>query len=142
MVHDMILSTGEKGLFELSTPEHVRVGVGDNECSEMVTCGLQADSFSQATGDDAVKDVAGSPYIVNLQHTSLCSTTFTNVNNTYSVINHNVFFFRAFVNERSGSFRNFLHTIVIHPQTLFVTCLNLVLGPSAIYSPWHMFLTE
>jgi hypothetical protein len=25
----------------------------------MVTCGLQADSFSQATGDDAVKDVDG-----------------------------------------------------------------------------------
>lgn len=56
--------------------------------------------------------------------------------------NNNVFFFRAFANERSGSFCNILHTIIIPPQTVFVMCLNLLLGPSAIYSLRHTFLTE
>lgn len=61
MVEETLLSTEEKRLFELSTPEHVHPqGVSDNECSEMVTCGLQADSYSQVTGGDAVKDIDGS----------------------------------------------------------------------------------
>ena len=61
MLEETLLSTKEERLFELSTPKHVRPqSVGDNECSEMVTCGLQADSFSQSAGDDAVEDVDGS----------------------------------------------------------------------------------
>lgn len=64
------------------------------------------------------------------------------MNNKYSLINYNVFFFRAFANECSGLFCNILHTIIIRPKTVFVTCLNLVLGHSAIYSLRHMFLTE
>ena len=58
---ETLLSTEEKGSFKLSTPEHVHPqGVGENECSEMVTCVLQADSLNQATADDAVKDADGS----------------------------------------------------------------------------------
>jgi len=81
-------------------------------------------------------------HTVNPQHTSLCSTTLTDVNNTYSLVNNNVLYFRAFTNECSGSFCNILHTIIIPPQTVFVMCLNLVLGPSAIYSLRHMLLIE
>ena len=61
MVEETLLSTEEKRSFELSTPEHVRPqGMGENECSEMVTCVLQADSFNQVTADHAVKDADGS----------------------------------------------------------------------------------
>ena len=61
ILEDTLLSTEEERLFENSTRKHVRPqGVGDNECSEMVTCGLQVDSFSQSTGDDAVEDADGS----------------------------------------------------------------------------------
>lgn len=56
-----LLSTAEKWLFELSTPEHVHPqGVGENECSEMVIWGLQANSFNQVTADIGVKDAEGS----------------------------------------------------------------------------------
>jgi hypothetical protein len=44
-------------------------------------------------------------------------------------------------NERSGSFCNILHKTIIPPQTVFVMCLNLLLGLSAFYSLQHMFLT-
>ena len=61
MLQETLLSAEEKLFFELSTAEHVRPqGVGDSECCEMVTCGLQTDSFSQVTGDGAVRDVDGS----------------------------------------------------------------------------------
>ena len=58
---ETLLSTAEKWLFELSTPEHVcPQGVGENECSEMVICGLQENSFNQVTADIGVKDAEGS----------------------------------------------------------------------------------
>jgi len=87
MLEETLLSTEEERLFEISTPKHVRPqGVGDNECSEMVTCGLQVDPFSQATGDLLLKMLMAVLHMVNLQNTSLCSTTFTDVNYTYCLI--------------------------------------------------------
>jgi len=40
----------------------------------------------QSTGDDAVEDVDGSLTKVNIQNTSLCSTTFTDLDYTYCLI--------------------------------------------------------
>ena len=60
-------------------------GVGDNECSEMVTCGLQVDSVSRPVMM-LLKMLMAVLHMVNLQTTSLCSTTFTDVDYTYCLI--------------------------------------------------------
>jgi len=86
MLEETLLSTEEERLFEISTPKHVRPqGVGDNECSEMVTFGLQVDSVSRPVMM-LLKMLMAVLHTVNLQTTSLCSTTFTDVNYTYCLI--------------------------------------------------------
>ena len=51
---DVTVNRREEIVRTFNTGTRASKSVGENECSEMVTCDLQADSFNRVTGDDAM----------------------------------------------------------------------------------------